>query len=151
MATNNQRATRSSRQPADAFERAMVGIGVELEGHADATVERTYEPFIEGSEPFEHLRDALKRETKLRLTPPDPWRAEKQTTCERSWTARGHVVRLSKPTGVRGVLGSWSVSVDVPDAAVGETTVLEDVSRLEAFEAAAAWMEDIADLGSVEV
>ena len=137
------------RQPTDALEQWVVDLGIDLTGRAEATIDRKFEPLFDvDAEPFEHLRDALRRETKLRLTPPDPWRVETQTTCERSWAANGHVVRLSKPTGVRGVLGSWSVSVDVPDAAVDETVVLEDASRLEAFEAAAEWMEDIADFGS---
>lgn len=110
-------------------------MGVTLEGPADyPMVTRRAAALVSESEPFETLRDALCLESRLRVDPPDPWRPERQTARERSWSGRGHVVRLQTPS----VRGDWTVTVD-------ETTVLEDASRMAAFECAAERMQAISE------
>jgi len=130
----------ATRQPTPTLESRLSAIGIETgRPTPEATVSRRHAPFVgRDSEPFETLRDALRRETRLRVRPPDPWRPREQTRCERSWTipALGHEVRLR--TG--GVLDDWTLEVD------GQTE-LAAASRLEAFEAAAERMSEIA--GSV--
>ena len=111
-------------------------MGCKLEGPSDYPIVTRRARALAGatSEPFETLRDALNLESRLRMHPPDPWRPEKQTATERSWTARGHVVRLRTPS----VLADWTLTVD------GQP-VLEDVSRKRAFETAASRMREISE------
>ncbi|ADB63912.1 hypothetical protein Htur_5024 (plasmid) [Haloterrigena turkmenica DSM 5511] len=101
-----------------------------------ATVDRRYAPFIgTESEPFEYLRDALRRETRLRVTPPDPWRIREDSRRAHSWTIPrlGYEVRLTTD----GIRDGWTLEVN------GDVE-LADASRLEAFERAAERMSEIA-------
>jgi len=120
-----------------AFERQLEAIGIETgRPMPEATVSRRRAPFVgRDSEPFETLRDALKRETRLRVRPPEPWRLEVDSRREKLWLVPGvgHHVRLTTD----GVRDGWTLSVD------GDVE-LADASRLEAFEAAAERMSEIA-------
>ena len=119
------------------LESRLSAIGVETgRPTPTGTVDRRYAPFLKtDSEPFETLRDALRRETRLRLRPPDPWRLETDETFERAWLDErtGHVVRLTTD----GVLDDWTLTVD------GEVE-LAGTSRLAAFERTAERMGEIA-------
>ncbi|WP_076148873.1 hypothetical protein [Natrinema saccharevitans] len=121
-----------------AFESQLAEMGVEITNPGpEATLERRYEPFIgRNSEPFETVRDALDRETRLRLRPPGPWEVREDTPRTRSWALPrlGHEVRLTTD----GTLDDWTLTVD------GDVE-LEDASRLEAFKAAKDRIEEIAD------
>jgi len=127
MATNSRQA----------FESQLSEIGIETgRPTPQATVDRRRAPFVgRDSEPFETLRDALKRETRLRVRPPDPWRLEVDSRHGKLWLVPGvgHHVRLTTD----GVRDGWTLSVD------GEVE-LDDASRLEAFESAADRMSEIA-------
>lgn len=99
-------------------------------------------------EGFEHLRDALNLESKLRIDPPGKWTLEKtgrkrpraRYETERTWTGYGREVQLTKA----GRLGDWTLTVN-------GTRVLTDVSRRVAFETAADRMESISEQAGEEV
>lgn len=125
----------ATRHPATLEARlSTIGVGTgELTPQGE--VGRTYAPFVgRDSEAFETLRDALTRETRLRVRPPDPWRCETDTATEKLWLipGLGYHVRLETDS----VCADWTLSVD-------DCVELEGASRLEAFKAAAERMGDI--------
>lgn len=98
-------------------------------------VSRRHPPLAgSNAEPFEFLRDALDLESRLRIDPPGQWRPETTRATERSWTAYGSVVRLTKQSR----LGPWTVTQD------GDV-LCSDADRREAFETAAERMRAIAN------
>ena len=132
----------ATRQPT--LESHLSEIGVETGRTVpEAKVERTFAPFVgRDSEPFETLRDALKHETRLRVRPPEPWRCETDTRREKLWLIPGYGSHVRLTTD--GVRDGWTLRVD------GQVE-REDVSRLEAFEAAAERMSEIAGHVPAEV
>ncbi|MFC6720899.1 hypothetical protein ACFQGT_00435 [Natrialbaceae archaeon GCM10025810] len=84
-----------------------------------------------GTELWETLRDCLRLETRLTITPPGRWSLETDSARTRVWAGYGHEIRLETT-----LVGPFSVVVD------GET-VLEEVDRKTAFETAAETMRAI--------
>jgi len=116
----------------------LEAMGIQLTGTADYdAVTRRQQPLLSfsrfgRSEPFETLRDALNRETRLRLTSPGEFRLTVSSRTGQTWSGYGQTVTLSKAS----FLGSWTLRRN-------GVVVLEDATRLEAFEAAAEQMFDI--------
>jgi len=116
----------------------LEAMGIQLTGTASYdAVTRRQRPLLSfsrfaRSEPFETLREALNLESRLRLRPPGEFRLTVSSRTGQTWSGYGQTITLSKPN----LLGSWTLRRN-------GVVVLEDATRLEAFETAAEQMFDI--------
>ncbi|WP_337653286.1 hypothetical protein [Halomontanus rarus] len=139
MSTQTHRPTERQVQTDErTLEDGLAAIGVQLAGYNDANplVDRHHEPLFaqtKGSEPWETLRDALRRETRLRINPPGEWTySSSRYRNRRSWTGYEHTVSLETT-----LLGPWTLEVDGDE-------VLESEDRMTAFRRAGEEMREIA-------